>query len=98
VARLEATFHPANLFAQRGLKGNGMTKSLYERLGGSSGIAALVDDIVEAHMANPRIKSRFLPIARSQAPGRSEEAHFLGMGSGDRTNTAAGACRARIAA
>jgi hemoglobin len=34
---------------------------MYERLGGASGIAALVDDIVEAHMANPLIMARFLP-------------------------------------
>ena len=35
--------------------------SLYERLGGTDGIAKLVDDIVEAHMENPTIKARFLP-------------------------------------
>lgn len=35
--------------------------SLYERLGRAAGIAALVDDIVEAHMHNPAIEARFLP-------------------------------------
>ena len=35
--------------------------SLYRRLGGGEGISRLVDDIVDAHMANPVIKSRFLP-------------------------------------
>ena len=35
--------------------------SLYERLGGEAGIRQIVEDIVEAHMANPDIKARFLP-------------------------------------
>lgn len=42
-----------------------MSNSLYERLGGATGIATLVDDIVEAHMNNPLIKARFLPYART---------------------------------
>lgn len=37
------------------------TRSLFERLGGSAGINAIVDDIVRAHMANPAIRARFLP-------------------------------------
>ncbi|MGG7646119.1 group I truncated hemoglobin [Rhodovulum sp. YNF3179] len=37
------------------------TVSLYERLGGASGVRRLVDEIVEAHMRNPVIKARFLP-------------------------------------
>ena len=62
-----------------------MSKSLYERLGGATGIAALVEDIVEAHMVNPRIKARFLPFRED--PKRLSEAKkhlrdFLGMGSG----------------
>ena len=36
---------------------------LYERLGASEGIRALVSDIVAAHMENPLIKARFLPYA-----------------------------------
>jgi len=36
-------------------------KSLFERLGGSAGIATLVDDIVAAHMENPVIRARFRP-------------------------------------
>lgn len=35
--------------------------TLYERLGGRERIAALVDEIVEEHMRNPRISARFLP-------------------------------------
>jgi len=37
------------------------TVTLYERLGGASGVRRLVDEIVEAHMRNPVIKARFLP-------------------------------------
>lgn len=38
-----------------------MTKILYERLGGASGIAKIVDAVVEAHMCNPEVSARFLP-------------------------------------
>lgn len=38
-----------------------MTKILFERLGGTAGITALVDAVVEAHMNNLAINSRFLP-------------------------------------
>jgi hemoglobin len=59
--------------------------ALYERLGGASGIAALVDDIVTAHLGNPAIKARFLPYL--EKPERVNEVkqhmrHFLGAGSG----------------
>ena len=43
-------------------------QTLYERLGGATGISALVDDIIEAHMNNPAIKARFLP-SRDDAGG-----------------------------
>lgn len=39
----------------------GEQKSLFNRLGGSSGISSIVDDVVEAHMNNPAIRNRFLP-------------------------------------
>ena len=38
-----------------------MEKILFERLGGGSGIKAIVDAVVEAHMCNPAISARFLP-------------------------------------
>lgn len=38
-----------------------MTKILFDRLGGTMGITAIVDDVVEAHMNNPAINARFLP-------------------------------------
>lgn len=59
--------------------------TLYERLGQSEGIAALVDDIVDAHLRNPAIKARYEPLAAD--PQKFEEAkkhlrNFLGTGSG----------------
>ncbi len=38
-----------------------MKKTLFERLGGTSGITRLVDDAVNTHMENPAISMRFLP-------------------------------------
>ena len=35
--------------------------SLFQRLGGSAGIKAIVDDIVARHMENPVIQARFRP-------------------------------------
>ncbi len=59
--------------------------SLYERLGGAAGIAAIVDDIADAHLANPAIKARYLPLL--DMPDHLEEVKrhlrdFLGAGSG----------------
>ena len=58
---------------------------LYRRLGGPQGIASLVDDIVVAHMANPVIKARFLPILGDPARLAVIKQHtcqFLEMGGG----------------
>ena len=35
------------------------TKTLFDRLGGTDGITAIVDDVIDAHMNNPAISSRF---------------------------------------
>lgn len=62
-----------------------MSNSLYERLGGATGIARLVDDIVEAHMNNPLIKARFLPYRERPdivAKIKRQTSNFLGTGSG----------------
>lgn len=59
--------------------------NLYERLGGADGIAALVDDIVEAHMQNPAISARFRPYRERPEELDQTKAHlraFFGMGSG----------------
>jgi len=62
-----------------------VSPSLYERLGGATGISALVDDIVEAHMANPLIKARFLPYREDTDTLTKVKRHtcdFFGAGSG----------------
>lgn len=38
---------------------NTATASLYERLGRFDGITRIVDDVMEAHLSNPAIQSRF---------------------------------------
>ncbi len=35
------------------------SKTLYERLGGAEGVTSIAGDIVDIHMANPVINSRF---------------------------------------
>lgn len=42
--------------------------SLFQRLGGSPGIQAIVDDIVARHMENPVIQARFRPYL--ETPGK----------------------------
>jgi len=36
-----------------------MTNSLYERLGGTEGITKIASDLVDIHLANPRISPRY---------------------------------------
>ena len=59
--------------------------SLYERLGRTEGINALVDTIVASHLANPVIAQRYLPL--SQEPERmavvkQHLCNFLESGAG----------------
>lgn len=56
-----------------------MTISLYDRLGGAAGIAALVDDIVEAHMQNPLIQPRFLPYREQPERMAEVKKHLIGF-------------------
>jgi hemoglobin len=59
--------------------------SLFERLGGSSGINALVEDIVALHMENPIIRARFRPYLESPEKLQVTKKHlcaFLEAGSG----------------
>jgi hemoglobin len=59
--------------------------SLYERLGGLKGITVIVDDIVEAHMTNPDVKARFLPLKddpKHFSEVRQHLINFLAAGSG----------------
>ncbi|MDQ3033238.1 MAG: group 1 truncated hemoglobin [Myxococcota bacterium] len=60
-------------------------KSLFERLGASPGISALVDDIVTAHMANPVINARYRPLLETPdrlATIKKHTCAFLEAGSG----------------
>jgi hemoglobin len=60
-------------------------QSLYERLGGAKGIAAVLDYVVEAHMRNPRIMARFLPYRDKPDTITKVKRHtcdFFGAGSG----------------
>lgn len=59
--------------------------SLFERLGGSSGIAAIVDDVVARHMENPVIQARFRPYLDTPDKLDASKGHlrtFLEAGSG----------------
>ena len=59
--------------------------SLFERLGGSSGINALVQDIVALHMENPVIRARFRPYLETPDKLDATKKHlcaFLEAGSG----------------
>jgi hemoglobin len=63
----------------------GTTQTLFERLGGTQGIKSLVDDIVVAHMENPTVRARFLPILADTERLNVIKQHtvnFLSMGSG----------------
>lgn len=58
---------------------------LFERLGGSSGIRALVEDIVAFHMENPAIRARFRPYLETPEKLEATKAHlctFIEAGSG----------------
>jgi hemoglobin len=59
--------------------------SLFERLGGSSGINTLVEDIVALHMENPVIRARFRPYLETPDKLAVTKKHlcaFLEAGSG----------------
>lgn len=61
------------------------SRSLFERLGSSSGIAALVEDIVGKHMENPVIQARFRPYLDTPEKLDVTKQHlcaFLESGSG----------------
>ena len=59
--------------------------SLFERLGGTDGISAIVDEAVEAHMHNPVIQARFLPYKENPKQLTAIKQHlkdFLSAGTG----------------
>jgi hemoglobin len=61
------------------------TKSLFERLGGSSGIERIVEEVASRHMENPVISARFRPYLEQPQKLQDLKVHlarFLEMGSG----------------
>jgi hemoglobin len=59
--------------------------SLFDRLGGTSGITSIVDDVIEAHMNNPVINARFFPYQDQPerfAKIRQHTIDFFSAGSG----------------
>jgi hemoglobin len=59
--------------------------TLFERLGGTPGITAIVDDVIEAHMNNPAINARFMPYKDQPerfALIRQHTIEFFSAGSG----------------
>lgn len=60
-------------------------ESLYEKLGAMEGISKIVDDIIAAHMVNPGIKARYLPLKDDDKHFKEVRQHlidFLAAGSG----------------
>jgi hemoglobin len=61
------------------------TASLFERLGGTAGIEAIVDSLIAAHMENPAIRARFVPYLDTPERLQAIKGHvctFLEAGSG----------------
>lgn len=58
-----------------------MSNTLYQRLGGADGIAKLVDDSMDAHLANPLVKTRFEKI-NDMDHAKQMARQFFGAGAG----------------
>jgi hemoglobin len=59
--------------------------TVFERLGGTTGISNIVDDVIAAHMENPTVRVRFLPLLGDRdrlAVIAKHVCHFLEAGSG----------------
>jgi hemoglobin len=59
--------------------------TLFERLGGTTGITSIVDDVIEAHLNNPAISARFKPYLDQPerlAKIRQHTIDFFSAGSG----------------
>ncbi len=62
-----------------------MSKSLFERLGGTDGITRIVDDVIDTHMSNPAVSARFLPYKdepEKLAAIKQHSVDFFSEGSG----------------
>lgn len=66
-----------------------MATLLYDRLGGTSGITQIVNDVVEEHMNNPAVNARFLPFTSQPEHLANIKKHtidFFSAGSGGPAN------------
>ena len=66
-------------------------RTLFERLGGTSGIHALVEEVVALHMENPVIRARFRPYLETPDKLSTTKKHlcaFLEAGSGGKAQYA----------
>lgn len=64
-----------------------MTASLYERLGGENGITQLVDDMIDAYLVNPIIKTRFENVADLDNTKRITVEYLCANSGGPQTYT-----------
>lgn len=60
-----------------------MSETLYDRLGGSEGISAIANDLVDIHMANPRIAKRYMDSDRVAVKKSAAEFFIAGTGGPD---------------
>lgn len=58
-----------------------MAESLYERLGSAEGIARLVEDVVDAHLNNPLVKTRYENVKDIEHVKQMSR-EFFGAGTG----------------
>ncbi|MEN8187217.1 MAG: group 1 truncated hemoglobin [Bacteroidota bacterium] len=59
--------------------------TLFERLGGTEGISLIIDQMVDAHMQNPKIKHIFIPLSKDPENFnriKQNVKDFLSAGSG----------------
>jgi hemoglobin len=73
----------ADVRSRSGDRQTSAAPSLYQRLGGASGIASIVDDVIALHLSNPLIKARFAAITPERLSVLTKiTCEFFGAGSG----------------
>lgn len=58
-----------------------MNTSLYDRLGGAQGISGIVDDVIESHLRNPLVNTRFRNV-KDIEHSKKMAREFFAAGSG----------------
>lgn len=61
--------------------------SLYQRLGGTAGVAAVIDDAVDRHAANPALAARFFGLDLPELKARAVRFLISASGGPDRSAT-----------